>query len=421
MMLTRLVLIEPGEEPLLAWSFAYFFFLLCSYYVLRPVRDAMGITGGVNQLQWLFTGTFLVMLAAVPLFGWASSRFQRTRLLPAVYLFFAANLVLFYGAFLWAPDQRLAARAFFIWTSVFNLFVVSVFWSFMADIFTSAQARRLFGFIAAGGSLGAIAGPAITGLLVGAVGTVNLLLLSAVLLLAALGCVVALGRLAPGRGEGGRAIGGGVWDGLRLVKGSSYLLGICAFIWLFSTLGTFLYFEQAHIVEAALPTRDERTAVFALIDLLVNLLTILTQLLVTGHLLSRFGVPTTLALVPALLAFGFLLLGGVPAVAVLIGVQVLNRTGSYAVTRPARETLFTVVERPVKYKAKSFIDTVVYRGGDAVSGWLFAGLKTLGMGLGAIAVLAVPLALLWGWLGWRLGRKQEALAHAGEADHPTLR
>ncbi len=393
------------------WSFAYFFCLLSSYYILRPVRDEMGIAGGVGQLQWLFTATFVVMLAAVPLFGLASARLPRRRLLPAVYLFFIVNLLAFHVLLGWS-ETTWTARVFFVWTSVFNLFVVSVFWSFMADLFSDVQAKRLFAFIAAGGTLGAIVGPALTATLATQIGTRHLLLISTVLLAGALICVTRLlrldrdTRLTPRR----PALGGGVWEGFRLVLGSRYLLGIGAFIWLYTTLSTFLYFEQAHIVRAAFDDPDRRTQLFAAIDLAVNTLTVLLQIAITGRLLERFGVATTLALIPGLLALGFVALAVAPGVLALVAVQVLRRAGEYAITRPSREVLFTVVDRRSKYKAKNFIDTVVYRGGDAVSGWIFAGLKAAGLGLSGIAWVAAPIALLWMWLAIRLGRAQRQIA-----------
>lgn len=409
-LLHRLVHLQPSEARPMLWSFTYFACLLGSYYVLRPVREEMGIAGGVEQLQWLFTGTFLAMLAAVPLFGAASARLPRARLLPAVYLFFIVNIVGFH-ALLGAEDRTWIARAFFIWTSVFNLFVVSVFWSFMTDLFTDAQGRRLFPFIAAGGTLGAIAGPGLTALLAPLIGSRHLLLVSALLLAAALFCIGRLLSADRGRQRESRqaALGGGVWEGLRMLVGSRYLLGIGLFIWLYTMLSTFLYFEQAHIVRAAFADPDRRTQLFAVIDLAVNILTVVLQVAIAGRLLERYGVAKALAAIPALLAVGFLALAAAPEVLVLATVQVLRRAGDYAVTRPSREVLFTVLDTRSKYKAKNVVDTVVYRGGDAVSGWMFVALKAAGFGLTGIALIAAPVALLWMLLGFRLGRMQEAV------------
>lgn len=415
-LLQRLLQVRPGEVSALVWSFLYFFSLLCGYYVLRPVRDEMGIQGGVENLQWVFTGTFVVMLAAVPLYGWAVARLPRRRLLPAVYLFFIANL---FGFFLFmragiAPVA--AARAFFIWVSVFNLFVISVFWSFMADIFSNAQARRLFGFIAAGGSAGAVTGPVLTTLLAPQLGPANLLLVSAGCLTITLLCIA---RLLKGDAErpggtaqmsaGAQGTGGGLWAGLRQVLASRYLLGICLYVLLYTTLSTFLYFEQAHIVKAAFEDSGRRTALFAGIDLAVNTLTILAQIFVTARVVRWLGVGGALGFLPLGVAAGLLALGAFPGLVALVTVQVLRRAGHYAVSRPAREMLFTVVGREERYKAKSVIDTLVYRGGDAASAWLYTGLSALGLGLSAIAFIGVPLALVWAYNGVRLGRTQDRL------------
>jgi AAA family ATP:ADP antiporter len=417
--LERLVQVEPHELRALLWSFAYFFALLCGSYVLRPMRDAMGIAGGVEQLHWLFTGTFVAMLAAVPLFGWVTSRFPRRRFLPLVYGFFASNLLVFYALLAAGVGPVHVARAFFVWTSVYNLFVVSVFWSFMADLYTNAQARRLFGFVAAGGTVGALVGPALAATLARPLGTPFLLLLSAGLLGIAVLCVhrlIAWSAQQPGAASAGRRaaetrpLGGGVAAAIPLVLRSPYLLGIALFMLLFTTASTVLYFQQAQIVRDAFASAEERTAVFAAVDLAVNALTLGVQALLTGRLVRTLGLAWTLALVPLLLGAGFVALGVAPVLAVILAVQVLRRAGDYAITRPAREMLYVVLGREEKYKAKNLIDTVVYRGGDAVSAWAYAGLRAMGLSLGAIALLAVPVAALWAWLAHRLGRRQEALA-----------
>ncbi len=417
--LRRLIQVEAGEGRALLWSFSYFFALLCSYYIIRPMRDEMGILGGVENLQWLFTGTLLVMIAIVPAFGWVSSRFPRRKFLPYVYGFFISMLLLFYVLMGGEQTPAAVARAFFIWTSVFNLFVVSVFWSFMADIYSNAQARRLFGFIAAGGTVGALAGPAIAALLVQTIGTRNLLLVSAVFLSWALLCIARLSNWSdshpadkshvPGNQNETR-IGGGLWSGLTQVLRSPYLLGICLLMLLFTTLATFLYLMQAQIVRDAFTDSDQRTAVFAAIDLAVNALTLLLQVFLTSRLIRWFGIAAVLAIIPVLLAVGFSVLGVAPVLSVLVTVQIIRRAGNYAIMRPAREMLYVVLEREQKYKAKNFIDTVVYRSGDAISAWVYAGMRSLGLGLSSIALIAVPLALVWAWIAFGLGRKQTRLA-----------
>jgi len=413
--LCRLLKLEPGEFAAVAWAFLYFFLLLASYYILRPLRDEMGIAGGLARLPWVFTGTFLAMLAAVPLFGFITTRLPRRHFLPLVYGFFILNLLMFYGAFQVDGWRVAAARAFFIWVSVFNLFVVSVFWSLMVDLFSGEQGKRLFGLIAAGGTAGAITGPLLTALLAAPLGPVNLLPVSALLLAGAVLCMTQLGHWAERRPDAtlrqnDQPLGGSIIAGLTLIARSPYLLGIALFMLLFTTLATFVYFEQAHIVAQSFTDSVGRTRFFALLDLAVNVLTVLTQILVTSRLLTRLGVTGSLALLPLISALGFALLALTPALTALAGFQVLRRAGEYAITRPARELLYTVVDRGTKYKAKNALDTVVYRGGDALAGWLFTGLKSLGAGLAAIAWIAVPLALGWAGVAYWLGRRQAALS-----------
>ncbi|MBI4082119.1 MAG: MFS transporter [Candidatus Lambdaproteobacteria bacterium] len=424
--------VRPGEAGALAWAFAYFFCLMCSYYILRPVRDEMGVAGGVNKLQWLFTATFLAMLAAVPAFSALVARYPRRTFIPVVYRFFALNIVVFFLLLKAGVAPALVARAFFVWVSVFNLFVVSVFWSFMADLFDSASGKRLFGFIAAGGSAGALLGPLLTTLLVKPLGPVNLLLLSALLLEATVWCALQLGRWAqrnprehqpaapaaahPGRERIGGGAFTGIWDALR----SPYLLGISLYMLLYTATSTFLYFEQAHIVAAGSTDPAQRTQWFATIDLVVNVLSLAMQAMLTGRVIARFGVGLTLAIVPLLTIVGFVGLGVAPLLWFLIGFQGVRRASNFALARPAREILFTVVSREDKYKAKNFIDTVVYRGGDAVSGWLFAGLKAAGFGLAAIAFITVPVAAVWLVNGFLLGRRQERLAATAALSSPLV-
>ena len=416
-LLGHMVQVRREEITAMLWSFAYFFCLLCSYYLLRPVRDEMGIQGGVGELPRLFTGTFLVMLAAVPLFGWASARYPRRKLLPAVYLFFAASLLVFYALMHSGIAPARVAQAFFVWVSVFNLFVVSVFWSFMADLFRNDQARRLYGFISAGGSTGALAGPLFTAMLAPSIGPANFLPVSAVMLCMTVLCINRLSawsarnpaerRSPPERVED--PVGGDIFAGVTLVLKSPYLIGICIYVLLGTLLGTFLYFHQANIIAVDIPSSGERTALFAKVDLAVNALTLLCQLFLVGRLVGRFGVGTTLIILPAMGAIGFFVIGLMPTLAVLIGFQVIRRAGEYAITRPAREVLFTVLNREEKYKSKNVIDTVVFRGGDAVSGWLFEGLRMLGLGFAGIAFVGVPIALLWAGTGWMLGRSQDEM------------
>ena len=396
------------------WSFAYFFCLLCSYYVLRPVRDEMGIQAGVGNLPWLFSATFFAMLGATPLFGWVSARFRRRQFLPLVYLFFIANLMVFYLLFAQKTAAQITTKAFFVWVSVFNLFVVSVFWSFMADLYDTGQARRLYGFIAAGGSLGAIAGPALSAALATPLGPVNLLLVSGAFLLAAIYCIGRLGSWSRVRTTDVQElvrdvpVGGGVLDGIRLVARSRYLLGICLYVALYSTLSTFLYFQQQQIVTAIIASSEQRTALFASLDLAVNVGTFALQLLLFSGFLRRFGLAAGLALVPALSVAGFIALGFVPTLAVLVVFGVARRIGEFTISKPARETLFNALSADEKYKAKNFMDTAVYRAGDMASGWIFTGLQHAGVALAGISFLSAPLAAAWAGIGLWLARHHPA-------------
>lgn len=411
--------IRREEVPALAWAFCYFFFLLCAYYVLRPVRDEMGIQGGTRNLPWLFTGTFVGMLIVTPLFGWITSRWPRRTFLPVVYLFFIANIVFFYFAMLaQSLDKTVVAASFFIWLSVFNYFVVSVFWSFMTDIFDSSAAKRLFGAIAAGGSIGAMTGPLITAALVKQIGIPNLLLISAVLMGGAIVCVVGLGRWA--RTAAGdlqadtRALGGTVLDGIRLATRSPYLLSICGYIFLLQALGTFFYLEQVRIMSETISSSAERTQLFAQLDLAVNTITLVTQLLATGAMLQRLGVVFCLSILPALCIVTLGVTAMLPTLAVISVATVMRRACEFAIGKPAREILFTVVTREERYKSKNFIDTVVSRGADVVSTWSHAGLRGLGLGASQIAIVCIPLSIGMIAAGMYLGREQETRSKVSE-------
>jgi len=425
--LSRIIRIDRGEVAASLWSFACFFFVLCGYYVLRPLRDEMGVQSGVENLPWLFSATFAAMLAAAPLFGWAAARLPRRRLVPWTYLFFIANVLVFYALFALGVAPPAVARAFFVWVSVFNLFAVSLFWSLMADLFRPEQAARLFGFLSAGGSCGALAGPTLTALLAAPFGTANLLLVSCGFLGLALVCITSLirqaGALAPTGAartpaEPGDSIGGTTWSGIAEIARSPYLLGIVAYVLLYTVLFGFAYFDLARMVSATYNDSAQRTALFAQMDLAVNLVTLLGQLLVVAKFVEKLGVGAALALLPALGLAGFVAVWAAPVLAVLIAFQILRRAADYAIARPAREMLFTVLTREAKYKSKNFIDTVVFRSGDAASGWVYAALKSLGLGLAGLAAAAIPGMLLWLALGLWLGRqhaRKNAAARGVEA------
>jgi AAA family ATP:ADP antiporter len=412
-MLTRLVQVQRHEIAALAWSFAYFFFLLSSYYVLRPVRDEMGVQSGVATLPYLFIAIFLTMLAVVPVFGALSARVPRRRLIPAIYLFFIANLLFFWGAFQITEARPWTARVFFVWVSVFNLFVVSVFWSFMVDVFSEEQGKRLFGFIAAGGTLGAIAGPALTVGLARTLGPINMLLVSALLLGVAIFCVQQLRHgirtTATAANTDDQALGGSIWAGIIDVVRSPYLLGICFYLFCYTMTSTLLYVEIMRLVPGEYPDSAQRTQLFAGIDFIVNVLTLVIQLLLTAKVFERLGVTVTLALLPAFSIIGFLALGFVPMLTVLIVFGVIRRAGEFALSKPAREVLFTVLPREAKYKGKNVIDTLVYRSGDALSSTLSTALHGLGYSLSLLCFLAAPLAAAWFAVALWLGREEKRL------------
>ncbi|MGH7367711.1 MAG: NTP/NDP exchange transporter [Candidatus Rokuibacteriota bacterium] len=427
-LLRRTVDVREHETAALVASCAYFFFVLSAYYVIRPVRDEMGVAGGVENLAWLFTGTLVGMLLVHPLFTALVARLPRRRFVPLIYRFFMVNLVVFFLVFRAADaDQAVwVGRVFFVWTSVFNLFVVSVFWSFMTDLYRPAQSQRLFGLVAVGGTMGAILGSTITSALVPLLGPVNLLLVSALLLeIAARAARVLEGQDASlARGvrpedadaagrEGAGIIGGGVLDGIRHVARSPYLLGIAALMLLFTIASTFLYFQQAAIVARVFEGAPQaRTRLFASIDLAVNVVTLAAQVFLTGRMLRWLGVATSLAFLPLMSLIGFLILGSAPVLAVVVVFQVLRRAGNFAIQRPAREVLYTVLPRTAKYKAKNFNDTFVYRVGDQLGAWSYTAVAWLGLGLSGLALTMVPLSAVWLllalWLGGRYRRLVDA-------------
>jgi AAA family ATP:ADP antiporter len=409
----RAVPATPQERAAALWSFAYFFTLLAGYYVLRPLRDQMGIAGGVKNLPWLFTATFVSLLVAQPLYGALVAKLPRARFIPVVYHFFVANLAVFWLLLTLNVETAIVARVFFVWVSVFNLFAVAVFWSFMADLFDAEQGKRLFGFIGAGGTAGALLGPVITIALSVPLGPINLLIAAMVFLEAAVFCVHRLERAATahaGAPAGPRSIGGGAFAALLELIRSPYLLGIGAWVSLLSFGATILYFEQAHIVSATVQGAGAQTRIFASIDLAVGLLTLATQVFVTGQLLKRFGTGVTAGALPLVYVVGFATLALAPSLAVVLTVQVVQRWMNFAIANPARQVFFTVVTREEKYKAKNLIDVVIYRGSDALYGWMFDILQGLGLKLGAIALCALPVTVGWLVLSAALGRTQERRA-----------
>ncbi len=416
-LLRRMVDVQPNEVRAMLVSFAYFFFVLSGWFVLRPIREAVAVATGVDKLPFLFAGTLTAVLIANPLFSALVVRFPVRKFITITYQFFAANLLIFYALMTFvAPVEGSAGdvwigRAFFVWTSVFNLFVVSIFWAFMADSFRSEQAKRLFGFIAVGGTLGSVLGSAATAELAPMVGTANLLLISAVLIELAVLCVQQYPARehaadVPASVRAELPIGGSLWAGITHVMSSPYLLGISAFLVLLTMGSTILYFEQADIVGKAFADRTARTAVMARIELVVQSLTLVTQILLTGRLIRWMGLALALAFLPFVSLVGFAALGTWPVFAVVATIAIARRAGNFALNNPAMEILFTVIPREDKYKGKNFIETFVYRAGDQIGAWGFAGLAALGLGMSGIAYAAVPLAAVWLMLGVWLGREQ---------------
>jgi AAA family ATP:ADP antiporter len=424
----KIVDVKPNEIRALWLGFIFFFVVLAGYYVIRPVRDNIGANFSEN-LWWMFTVVLVTMIVANALFSAIVARMSRRRFIPIAYRFFAANLVIFFVLMQFVPrgKQPWIDGCFFVWVSVFNLFATAVFWGFMTDLFTSEQGKRLFGFIAVGGSLGGILGPIITTVLVRRVSTGVLLLICAAMLEIAAQIV----RFFPSEfrrhdsqsGEQAGAekpIGGKFWDGVTHICKSPYLFGLFVFILLYTLTSTWADFQQAELTKAGFLDKAARTAFFAKLDLSVNTLTLVLQIFATGRLMKFFGVTVTLLFMPVLSLFGFAAMGVAPVLTVLAVFQVARRASTFAFIRPAREVLFTVLRREDKYKAKSFIDTFGYRCGDQFGAWSYGGMQALGLGVSTISFIAVPMVACWCALGIWLGRKQRALAEAKPDEHAAL-
>ncbi|TFH73394.1 MFS transporter [Gammaproteobacteria bacterium LSUCC0112] len=437
-LINRSINIREGEGPALFLSGLYYFVLLCAYYIIRPIRDDMGAAGGVDNLAWLFTGTLTGMMILHPIYSAIVSRMPRRQFIAVVYRFFMAQLVLFYLLFqsLEGVSEIWAGRVFFVWTSVFNLFVISVFWSLVNDIFRPSQSKRLFGVIAVGGTAGALTGSAITSFLAAGLGAITLLLVSAALLEVAAWvsrylsdneqslAMAAIADEAEKKDADIRnlevpeesvvtqqvstkqteLIGGGTFDGVMHVLRSPYLLGIAALMLFFTIVSTYLYFMQIAIVNEALgDDREARTQLFANRDLIVNAITLIVQMFLTGRILRWLGIGVSLALLPVISFVGFGLLAVAPVLAVVIGFDVLRRVGNFAIQRPARESLYTVVSRTDKYKAKNFNDTFVYRVGDQLGAWSYTAMMYFGLGLTGLALTMLPVSLIWVFIAMWLG------------------
>ena len=418
---SKIVDVKPDEVRALWLGFVFNFMVLGGYYVIRPIRDEIGASSGVENLPWMFTATLIAMLVANALFSALVAGMSRRKFIPIAYRFFIANLVIFSVLMrvLTPAQQAWLGRTFFVWLSVANLFVVTVFWAFMTDLFSNEQGKRLFGFISIGGSLGAIIGGSITAWLVKPIGAANLLLVSGVMFEVAAQSVrffpadFARGQqTSQDRRAEDAAIGGSLWSGITHIFRSPYLFGLFAFIIFYSTTSTWAYFQQSDLAGHGFADRAARTTFFANLDRSVNTLTLLGQLFLTGRLLKWLGVTPTLIIMPALSLIGFVFIGVSPLLAVLAVFQVLRRAATFAFMRPAREVLFTVLRREDKYKAKSVIDTFAYRVGDQLGAWSYRGLNALGFGLRGISFITIPIIAAWLALSVWLGHKQRILAEA---------
>jgi AAA family ATP:ADP antiporter len=408
--------VKPDEIRALLLAFVFNFVVLGGYYVIRPIRDEIGADRGVENLPWMYTGTLIGMLIANTLYATIVARMSRRRFIPIAYRFAILNLLVFFLLMRWMPaaqERAILAPIFFIWVSVFNLFATTMFWSFMADVFTPDQGKRLFGFIAVGGSIGGIVGGVVTSSLAGKLSTGLFLLITAVMLEIAAQCV----RRFPSDfrahdDQSEQPIGGRFWEGATHIARSPYLLGLAAFLIIYTITNTWAYFQQSDLTGHHLHDRAARTSFLANIDIAVNTITVLIQIFLTGRLMKWFGVGITLVLMPLLSGVGFAAIGFAPILTVLATFQILRRATGFALLRPAREVLFTVLRREDKYKAKSLIDTFGYRLGDITGAWSYPLMQWLGLGLVGISWVAVPFAAIWCVLSIWLGRKQRQLADA---------
>ena len=427
----RIFGLEKDEYLAVAWSFAYFFCVLSSYYILRPVREQLAVGSGPNTIPWLFFGTFITMLIATPIFGWVASRFPRRTFLPWVYLFFISNILIFWAVFTIAIGNDTShvwlGRVFFVWLSVFNLYVVSVFWSFMADIYTREQGRRLFGVITAGGSIGALIGGIATSILVVKIGFENLLLIAAGLLSIAIYCITRLRKWVEQShaddvaetAASRKPLGGNPFSGITHVFSSKYLSGIAVSSIIASLLGTALYMFMAQMVQDSIPDADQQTRFFSNINNVTNVLALIAQSLLVKRVVQRYGIGVSMSLLPIVSVAGFLLLAIEPTLMVVALITVIRRGLGFGFSKPTTDMLYSVVTPEEKYKTKNFIDTAVYRSGDLVGTWSVKGLAVLGMSIPGISIVMLPFAAVWGsialWLGRDYRRRAKQLKESGIA------
>ena len=403
--------IEEREIKAVIFSFLFVVVLMSAYYILRPVRDAMASDWTDAEVSWLWTINFFISTAIVALYGLMVSKFRFRLLVPVMYGIFAGSFVIFYFLASISDDRTIIDKAFYVWVSVFSLFHISVFWSFMSELFSKEQSGRLFGIIAVGASVGGLIGPSITAFFSVSLGTDNLMLIASMMLLIPIPIIFYLQKLKVTDLNNeeldlttpNQSIGGSPFAGFKMFFSNPYLLSIGLFIFLYTGISSFVYFELKNLLSDL--SRSERSVIWAQMDLAVNILAISAGLFATSRIVTRFGMPLTIALVPVMICIGLLVLAISPFLGVVVMLQIIRRAGNYAVTRPAREMLFTLVDQETRFKAKPVIDIVAYRGGDMLMAWLFTGLtQGLGLGLAAVAAFGAGMAALWSLVGIYLGR-----------------
>ena len=403
--------VKEKEVKAVIFSFLFVVVLMSAYYILRPVRDAMASDWSDAEVSWLWTLNFFISTAIVALYGSMVSKFRFRLLVPTMFGIFAISFIIFYALGSVFEDRTLIDKSFYVWVSVFSLFHISVFWTFMSELFSKEQSGRLFGIIAVGASVGGLIGPSITAFFSVSLGADNLMLIASMMLLIPIPIIFYLQSLKSKElnnevldiPDSNQSIGGNPLAGFKMFFSNPYLLSIGLFIFLYTGISSFVYFELKNLLSDF--SRSERSVIWAQMDLAVNILAISTGLFATGRIVTKFGMPATIAMVPIMICIGLLVLAISPLLGVVMVLQIIRRAGNYAVTRPAREMLFTLVNQETRFKAKPVIDIVAYRGGDMLTAWLFTGLtQGLGLGLAAVAAVGAGIASLWALVGIFLGK-----------------
>ncbi|MDB4843879.1 MFS transporter [Gammaproteobacteria bacterium] len=403
--------VKEKEVKAVIFSFLFVVVLMSAYYILRPVRDAMASDWTDAEVSWLWTLNFFISTAIVALYGVMVSKFRFRLLVPTMFGIFAISFIIFYALGSVFEDRTVIDKSFYVWVSVFSLFHISVFWTFMSELFSKEQSGRLFGIIAVGASVGGLIGPSITAFFSVSLGTDNLMLIASMMLFIPIPIIFYLQSLKAKELNNqaldipisNQSIGGNPFAGFKMFFSNPYLLSIGLFIFLYTGISSFVYFELKNLLSDF--SRPERSVIWAQMDLAVNILAISTGLFATSRIVTKFGMPITIAMVPVMICIGLLVLAISPLLGVVVVLQVIRRAGNYAVTRPAREMLFTLVNQETRFKAKPVIDIVAYRGGDMLTAWLFTGLtQGLGLGLAAVAAVGAGIASLWALVGIYLGK-----------------